>query len=168
MRWRTTLGCDVTAVEISESAAQQSAIWADKQIIGDITNSDTRSQIAGEFDCILICDVLEHLTDPWETLRWSRSKLKSDGIVLASLPNIANYKIRLRLLMGEFEYTDFGILDDSHLRFFTHKTAIDLFEKSGYKITEFKGICQKPNEAKMARYLPWVFSYQFVIHAVVS
>lgn len=162
------LNCEVTAVEISPSAAQQSSQWANTQIIGDITKADTREQIIGRFDSILFCDVLEHLADPWETLRWCKDKLNNGGQVLASLPNIAHYKIRLKLLMGEFDYEPFGILDDSHLRFFTCKSAKELFQKSGYEITAFEGVCQGINEDRIKKYLPCLVSYQFVIHSIIS
>ncbi len=77
-------------------------------------------------------DVLEHLRNPWQILRDTKEILTEDGYVVASIPNIAHGAIRLALLQGEFEYTEFGILDNTHLRFFTRKTVEDLLENSGY------------------------------------
>ena len=88
------------------------------------------------FDRILFLDVLEHLRCPERLLAESRELLKPGGAVLVSVPNIANIVIRLQLLLGRFEYADRGILDRTHLRFFTRKTARRLLRSNGYAIAE--------------------------------
>ena len=75
-------------------------------------------------------DVLEHLKDPWAILGNIKENLKPDGYVVASIPNIAHGAIRLALLEGRFDYTSLGILDDTHLRFFTRESIFELFRKS--------------------------------------
>lgn len=85
-------------------------------------------------DMILCLDVLEHLVNPWETIRRLDPLLKPGGLWIISTPNIRNYRVLMDLAFsGNFEYTDSGILDRTHLRFFTRKTAIDLIECSGAK-----------------------------------
>lgn len=161
------LGCGVTAVDVSDAMAQEAARYADEVVVGDISRAETREKLTGPFDCILFADVLEHLADPWETLRWAKTMLSSSGCVLASIPNVAYYRVRLRLLAGRFEYTKFGILDDTHLRFFTLKTAKRLFIDSGYAVSELArvnaGVLKIPG-----RVLPGLFAYQFVLKGTVE
>ncbi len=87
-----------------------------------------------KFDKVLLQDVLEHLRTPEVILRDCARVLKPNGQVVVSVPNIANITVRLSLLFGKFEYTDRGILDKTHLRFFTQKTARRMLEECGYEI----------------------------------
>jgi 2-polyprenyl-3-methyl-5-hydroxy-6-metoxy-1,4-benzoquinol methylase len=83
-------------------------------------------------DLILCLDVLEHLVNPWETVRRLDFLLKPGGLWIISVPNIRNYRILIDLAFnGNFDYTDSGALDRTHLRFFTRKSAMDLIECSG-------------------------------------
>jgi len=93
---------------------------------------------AKRFDRVLLLDVLEHLRHPEQILRQSHDVLKRDGLLIVSLPNIANIHVRLMLLFGRFNYTERGILDKTHLRFFTRKTARQLLESNGFSIVEEK------------------------------
>lgn len=86
------------------------------------------------FDAILLGDVLEHMVEPQQMLRALRTFLKPGGIVVISLPNVAHYTIRWKLLMGKWEMQESGILDRTHLRFFTRKTMRALIEGAGYQI----------------------------------
>jgi len=88
------------------------------------------------FDRILFLDVLEHLAHPERLVRECLPLLKPDGCVIVSLPNIANIIIRLQLLTGRFEYTERGILDNTHLRFFTRQSARRFLHENGYRILE--------------------------------
>jgi 2-polyprenyl-3-methyl-5-hydroxy-6-metoxy-1,4-benzoquinol methylase len=88
-----------------------------------------------KFDVIVFADVLEHLVDPGTTLSiFSNKYLKKDGCVIISLPNIANWQIRLKLLLGSFDYEEVGILDRTHLHFYTFRSAKIFIENSGLKI----------------------------------
>lgn len=87
------------------------------------------------FDVILFGDVLEHTRQPERILLQAKTLLKSGGQIIVSVPNIAHWRIRFGLLFGRFEYSDSGILDRTHLRFFTRRSAHALLENSGYKIT---------------------------------
>jgi 2-polyprenyl-3-methyl-5-hydroxy-6-metoxy-1,4-benzoquinol methylase len=86
------------------------------------------------FDRVLLLDILEHLRRPEDLLAECREVLGRDGQLIVSLPNIANITVRAMLLFGRFNYTERGLLDRTHLRFFTRKTARRLLEQSGYKI----------------------------------
>lgn len=86
------------------------------------------------FDLILLQDVLEHLRAPDRLLRDCGHFLKPHGRIAVSLPNVANITVRWALLRGRFEYTPRGILDRTHLRFFTRRTARRLLEENGYEV----------------------------------
>lgn len=95
---------------------------------------------AASLDLILCLDVLEHLNNPWETMRQLSVLLKPGGRWIISVPNIRNYRILLDLVFrGRFHYTDAGILDRTHLRFFTRSTLIEMMEGSGAKVNEIIG-----------------------------
>jgi 2-polyprenyl-3-methyl-5-hydroxy-6-metoxy-1,4-benzoquinol methylase len=90
------------------------------------------------FDRVLLLDILEHLKNPERLLRQCRETLAPDGHLIVSVPNIANISVRLMLLLGRFDYASRGILDKTHMRFYTRKTARSLLEENGYQIVEQK------------------------------
>jgi 2-polyprenyl-3-methyl-5-hydroxy-6-metoxy-1,4-benzoquinol methylase len=85
-----------------------------------------------QFDWIMAADVLEHSAEPQAALRFYRRFLKPDGRLIVSLPNVAVWDNRLRLLFGRFDYRDSGVMDRTHLRFFTFRTARDLIIEAGF------------------------------------
>lgn len=86
-------------------------------------------------------DVLEHLLYPWEDLKKIRPKLSENGILVSSIPNVRYSKNIFNILFKrDWKYTESGILDSTHFRFFTKKSVKHLFEKSGYAIISIKGI----------------------------
>ncbi|MCB1645300.1 MAG: methyltransferase domain-containing protein [Pseudomonadales bacterium] len=87
------------------------------------------------FDIIIFGDVLEHLADPADILRACRKLLTHSGEILASVPNVSHEAVRLMLLEGRWEYQKTGIMDQTHLRFFSRDTLVSLFTETGYKIT---------------------------------
>lgn len=107
-------------------------------ILLDIEHGDWTHTVSGKgyhnFDTILFGDVLEHTRYPERILNQSKELLKPGGRVIVSVPNIAHWRIRLGLLFGKFEYSDSGILDRTHMRFFTRQSARALLENSGFKI----------------------------------
>jgi 2-polyprenyl-3-methyl-5-hydroxy-6-metoxy-1,4-benzoquinol methylase len=97
--------------------------------------------LSQRFDCIVFNDVLEHLADPWGALGAAKDILSPGGCVVASIPNVRYYKILKQLLFKkDWRYVDQGILDRTHLRFFTHKSIIRLFDASGYQVEMIRGI----------------------------
>jgi methionine biosynthesis protein MetW len=91
-----------------------------------------------KFDVIVFADVLEHVAEPAELLRVARKGLMPDGILLVSVPNVAHWSVRINLLLGRFDYTDMGIMDATHLRWFTAKTISELLTRTGFEILECK------------------------------
>src|ERR1700737_273927 len=87
-----------------------------------------------EFDAIVFADVLEHVKRPGDAIRAAARHLARDGIVIASIPNIAHLSIRVELMEGGFAYEKLGLLDDTHLKYFTKKTIEDMFRAAGLTI----------------------------------
>jgi hypothetical protein len=128
-------GSSVTAIEIDPDAAAQAEQFCERVIVGDVETLDLERELGGEtFDAILFADVLEHLRDPAAVLGRIRPFVAEGGTVVASIPNVAHGSVRLALLGGEFRYRPLGILDDTHLRFFTRATIEDLFEANGFSV----------------------------------
>ena len=104
-----------------------------------ITDLETIKRLPGDVDAIVLADVLEHLRDPSRALALVREALNEDGRVFISVPNIANITVRIGLLLGIFEYRDRGILDHTHLRFYTKRTIRQEIERAGFRILEMSG-----------------------------
>ena len=88
----------------------------------------------GPFDYIVFADVLEHLPNPAEIVVMARTGLKPGGSIVASVPNVAHWFVRIDLLAGRFNYQDCGIMDATHLRWFTRRTIREFFERLGFKL----------------------------------
>jgi 2-polyprenyl-3-methyl-5-hydroxy-6-metoxy-1,4-benzoquinol methylase len=131
----TTKGCRVTGIELNQDAAKVAEQYCEQVIIADLDLVSLPEILPEQaFDVAIFGDVLEHLRDPWRILKETQKLLSQEGYIVASIPNIAHGSIRLALLQGKFEYTELGILDNTHLRFFTRKTVEELLEHSGYFI----------------------------------
>ena len=105
-------------------------------VIADLERVKT---LPSNIDAIVLADVLEHLRSPASALALVRDALRDDGRVFISVPNIANITVRLGLLFGVFEYRDRGILDHTHLRFYTKRTIRREVENAGFRILEMGG-----------------------------
>jgi len=92
----------------------------------------------GPFDVVVFADVLEHMIDPEEALILAIRALRPGGLILASVPNVAHWSVRLMLLFGKFDYEDVGIMDATHLRWFTAKSFRQLITKAGLEVVTFR------------------------------
>jgi 2-polyprenyl-3-methyl-5-hydroxy-6-metoxy-1,4-benzoquinol methylase len=104
-----------------------------------VTDLETVRSLPSNADAIVLADVLEHLRNPAAALQLVRRALRDDGHLFISVPNIANITVRLGLLVGVFEYRDRGILDHTHLRFYTKRTIRREVERAGFRILEMGG-----------------------------
>ena len=126
----------VHGIEIVEKVADFASKYTDMKC----TNIETYEFREDEmYDYIIFGDVLEHLVDPFKLVERLRSVLKPGGCIIASIPNILNANVIFNLLHGHFSYEDSGILDRTHLRFFTKNEVIKLFQERGYEITKMIG-----------------------------
>lgn len=129
-------GARVTGIEIVPASIARAREVLDEVLSVDISSSDALRGALGDrrFDLILLADVLEHTPDPDAALGRLLPYLEEDGHLILSLPNVAAWPVRLGLLAGQFDYQPSGILDDSHLRFFTRKSAVGLAERAGLEV----------------------------------
>ena len=122
------------------------------------------------FDYIIFADVLEHVKDPLIVLKRFKKYLNDEGYILISLPNITNWRMRLKILFGNFEYEDKGILDNGHIRFFNEESAKKLISDSGLQIVKFElTVGDATLGSKFFHFIgtlwPNLMAYQFLIIA---
>jgi len=135
------LKAEVWGAEINESAGKAAGKKLDKIIIGDISTEVVSQLPDNYFDCVVFNDILEHLADPYSVLIKIKPKLSPKGVVVCSLPNIRFFYTFKALVLGkEWKYEDVGILDKTHLRFFTIKSIPEMFDSLGYEIEKIEGI----------------------------
>jgi 2-polyprenyl-3-methyl-5-hydroxy-6-metoxy-1,4-benzoquinol methylase len=139
------------AVEIDGAAAQEASKKLDTVIHADALASIARIPDK-HFDCVIFFDILEHLADPYSLLLAVKQKLTETGVVVASIPNIRYYRAFMDFVIhGNWEYRDQGVMDRTHLRFFTRKSIINTFERLGFRILTLEGI--HPTSSRTCRLL---------------
>lgn len=111
-----------------------------------------------EYDYIVCADILEHLVDPWGWVRFFSERLSAGGRFIVSIPNVCSYKIMLPLLLRDrFDYKDRGLLDRTHLRFLTRRTAMEMLEQCGLKVVAVRPLVG-------SRVLRFPLSHRFIAH----
>lgn len=122
-----TVGVELVSSEVKGGGATD----ADVFVTGDFETIDL-AVLGGGFDVVVCADILEHLRDPWMSVRRLATLLKPGGVLLSSIPNFRNHRALAPILFkGDFRYAEAGLLDRSHLRFFCRANARDLFEQAG-------------------------------------
>jgi Predicted methyltransferase (contains TPR repeat) len=139
-----------TGFEFDVDRIEQLKPRFDRVVIADL---ETLHQLPGGNSAIVMADILEHLRDPKKALSLVRGALRPDGILYVSVPNIANITIRIGLLFGVFRYRDRGILDATHLRFYTSRTIRDEVTEAGFDIIDVRG-SSVPIRLIVSDYLP--------------
>lgn len=125
---------EVHGVELVTQAAELARSHLDK--VWNSTIEEALPELAeAYYDCIVVADVLEHLLDPWNVLISLKGKLAAGGTIVSSIPNIQNWDVLASLIQGRWDYQNAGILDRTHLRFFTRKSVEELFWSAGLRIT---------------------------------
>ncbi len=127
-------GFRVTGIEADHELAREAANYCHELVVADLDGPIPTFQ--EPFDVVLYGDVLEHLKSPKDVLVRLNQNLSPDGIAIISLPNVANLYVRLQLLMGRFDYQDRGILDRTHLRFFTQRTFREFLHEAGLQVLQ--------------------------------
>lgn len=134
-------GCSVVGVEINEESGNTAKTKLLKVYIGSADNQRVLGLIkrGGLFDVIVFADILEHMVFPERMLKIYKVFLKKKARLFVSLPNIAFIYYRIIHLLGKFDYKEYGVMDKTHLRFFTLKTAKQLFHSANFKIERIIG-----------------------------
>ncbi|MGZ4180395.1 MAG: methyltransferase domain-containing protein [Solirubrobacteraceae bacterium] len=130
-------GCSVVGIELDSEAATDAARYCERMIVGDLDTVDLDGELGSDrFDVIVAADVLEHLKDPLAVVRKLRDFLAPEGFFVISLPNIAHGSVRLAPLQGRFQYQRTGLLDHTHLRFFTRESIGELLDAAELGVAE--------------------------------
>jgi 2-polyprenyl-3-methyl-5-hydroxy-6-metoxy-1,4-benzoquinol methylase len=124
-------------IELFESAAKEAVKVIDGVICADIEQDTSLAlKLSPSFDTLVFGDVLEHLRDPWRVLSELRQYIEPGGSCIACVPNVAHWSLISGLLQGKWDYQDAGLLDRTHLRFFTLDSAVQMFQKAGWAVVD--------------------------------
>ncbi len=119
------------AVELDESAAERARAKLSEVIVADVEHAELPWP-EQSFDVLIMSEVLEHFADPWQVLKNLRPLLKPGGLFFCSSPNVSHYRLIKMLIQGDWKLVDYGIMDRTHLRWFTPKTYGELVESAGF------------------------------------
>ncbi len=144
------MGCLVDCVEISAEMAKEAEKFSNRMIVGNLDTIVLEDEFGKEsYDYIILADVLEHLKKGERTLKSCRKLLKEAGRCILSIPNIAHASIIGGLLKGQFEYTDEGILDRTHVRFFTRSSIQRLLSRCGFGVEKIEAVVKLPEDTEI-------------------
>jgi SAM-dependent methyltransferase len=147
--------CHYLGIEIDPAYAELARRHCDESVSFDIESAPDSFWVEQrDRDCWIFGDTLEHLRDPWALLRRIRGVIPAHGSVVACIPNAQHWSLQARLSVGNFRYQSSGLLDRTHLRWFTRLTMIELFEQSGFKVEAIRP--RVFNEAQRERFLPLI------------
>jgi 2-polyprenyl-3-methyl-5-hydroxy-6-metoxy-1,4-benzoquinol methylase len=137
---KTNPRCDYVGIEIDPEYAAVARAHCSSVLVANIEHiGDEQFNSLFPVSCWVFGDVLEHLYDPWSVLRRIRTRLAADASIVACIPNAQHWSVQLRLNTGDFYYEDAGLLDRTHIRWFTKTTITDMFRSSGFEIVEGGG-----------------------------
>lgn len=137
----------ITGVEIHPQSAQEARQRLDR-VIEQPVETALESIPAASIDCVVCNDVLEHLLDPWSVLLQIRTVLQPHGSVVSSIPNVRHFPVFKNYFLGaDWRYEKWGVLDRTHLRFFTKSSIERMFSETGFRTSLIEGIFCEP--------LPW-------------
>ena len=128
---------DYVGVEIDPGYAKLAERHCDRSLVLDIEAADEAFWAAqADRDCWIFGDTLEHLREPWSVLARIRERIPAAGCVVACIPNAQHWSLQARLAIGDFRYEPSGLLDRTHLRWFTRQTIIEMFDQAGFHVVE--------------------------------
>ena len=174
-------GCTVSGIEYDEQGAEKARPFLDHLVVGDVTRMDLAAEFGDRrYDVVVLGDILEHLADPAPVLAGLTRLLAPGGSVVISMPNVSHGSMRLALLQGSWDYRDLGLMDRTHIRFFTRRTLLDLVRGAGLTPVEFRTTVRDPLDSEVVveparlpegvvewvRSQPDASTYQFIVRAV--
>ncbi len=158
IREKSNREIELWGIEPMEKQGLEAKKKLDKVLIGK--SEDVLNEIPDNyFDVIFFNDVLEHLVDPYNLLKLIKSKLSNDGFIVSSIPNVRYHNTFMDLVIYKnWDYKSFGVLDKTHLRFFTKKSIIKMYESMDFEIIEHKGINRSKSIKPYFYNIPFLFS----------
>lgn len=149
---------EVWGIELMEDQAEKAKVILDNVFTGSCENfiDDLPDDF---FDAIFFNDVLEHLVDPYTLLKKIKSKLSKNGVVISSIPNVRYHNTLMRFLINkDWKYEDYGVMDFTHLRFFTEKSIKRMYVEAGYTINISEGINRSKSIKPYLYNIPLLFT----------
>lgn len=175
------LGCQVTGLEADPAATAIAARRCSTVHTVDLDSPSAldAARANAPYDVLLAPAVLEHLKYPERVLQAARSLLTPESTTIVSLPNVAHWSIRLRLLVGRFDYTDYGVMDRTHCRLYTVKTGYELLEHQGFHVEQFliagsgvqnllNTVAQRIGRSPFKPILPGLLAYELIYVARIA
>lgn len=158
IREKSNREIELWGIEPMEKQGLEAKKKLDKVLIGK--SEDVLNEIPDNyFDVIFFNDVLEHLVDPYNLLKLIKSKLSNDGFIVSSIPNVRYHNTFMDLVLNKnWDYKSFGVLDKTHLRFFTKKSIVKMYENMDFEIIEHKGINRSKSIKPYLYNIPFLFS----------
>ncbi len=156
--------CFVTAVDTDSDAISKTKHIADEVIQADL-NEPQSLTIKKHYSVVLLMDVIEHIIHREELLQYIKQWLTSDGILVLSTPNIVHLRVRLDMMLGKFVYTEMGIMDNTHVHFYTRETILEELTKAGFIIKECIGsadLGQVPFVGRILKHIPKYVQFRVV------
>ena len=173
-------GNRVSGLDRDEEAAEKARADLERVVVADLDTSSLLDHFeAASFDVVVLADVLEHLREPERALREATELLREGGRLVLSVPNVAHGALRLALLQGRWSYTETGLLDRTHLHFFTRTSLLQLLEGVGLAVDDLRATVADPLGVEVelepdripatlvewVRHQPDALHYQFVLTA---
>ena len=171
-------GCMVSGIERNEAAAEKARSFCERVYVGSAEDDRLWDQVNEQFDVVVMGSVLEHLSSPQELLKRVAGILRPDGYIIISIPNISHWTIIRDLLQGRFDYQEYGLLDRTHLHFFTISSLHEMLRENGFNVLAQEMIVDKMPFDKilwkfpfrklrfwLAHAVPHLFGYEFVVKA---
>jgi 2-polyprenyl-3-methyl-5-hydroxy-6-metoxy-1,4-benzoquinol methylase len=142
--------CRITAIEIDTESIEKLSPFCEQVYRHDLNDIAWTNLLSdqGKFDVVVAADVLEHLYDPWSTLRALKNLLTDDGSIVISLPHVGHSAVIACLFDEDFDYRDCGLLDRTHIRFFGMKNIQSLFTQAGFKIIDAEFVIVSPEKSE--------------------
>ncbi len=155
-------------IELDRDAAALASEVLSDVLVGDVQELDL-APLQDSFDALIISEVLEHLTDPWTTLSLLVKCLKPGGRVFASSPNIAHWMVLKELFFGRFAYADVGVMDRTHLRWFTPESYREMFEGAGVEVERVRPLVALRWKARVINALTGSrFQHLFIVQTMIE
>ena len=143
--------CKVTGLELDPEAIKKVKPYCVNVMQADLNSSEWPAILKNyQFDVVLAADVLEHLYDPWSSLKRMVPLINENGYIVISLPHVGHAAVAACLINGDFDYRDWGLLDKTHIRFFGFKNIEDLFAQANLKIIEARYVTKPPEKSEFA------------------
>lgn len=154
---KESLDCVVDIVEIDAEAGKEASQYANNALLGNV-DGDIENYVwfdrfnQARYDYVIFADVLEHLYNPQAVIEKCKGILKDSGSILISLPNIAHNSILINLYFNKFQYTDVGLLDKTHIKFFALEDLETIYKQAGFSLVEFHTLEAHPQVTEQAEF----------------